>query len=97
MFNFWFHKTLIKSSSQVKWDSHKQNLVNIFHPCLDTTSIQHSLGSHMMPTQNPMDANASIEVLETSCKDGIFCIEHCPPSSHVQCFAMHKTTLQACN
>jgi hypothetical protein len=25
----------------------------------------------MMPTQNPMDANASIKMFETSCKDGI--------------------------
>jgi len=51
----------------------------------------------MMPTQNPMDANASIEVLERSCKDGNLRIEHCPPSSHVRSFVMHKTTLQACN
>jgi hypothetical protein len=33
-----------------------------------------------------------VEVLETPCGNGVWHIERCPPTSHVDCFALQKST-----
>jgi hypothetical protein len=34
-----------------------------------------------------------VEVLEAPCGDGVWHIERCPPMSHVQCFALQKSSM----
>jgi hypothetical protein len=37
-----------------------------------------------------------VEALEVPCGDGVWHIKRCPPMSHVQCFALQKSTKHSC-
>jgi hypothetical protein len=37
-----------------------------------------------------------VEALEVPCEDGVWHIEKCPPMSHVQCYALQKSTKHSC-
>ncbi len=37
-------------------------------------------------------SDGGVEVLEIPCRNGVWHIEQCPPTSHIQCSALQKTT-----
>jgi len=67
--------------------------VNFFHPC-----VTHTIFSSNVDIEEPIvdQIQEDVEVLEAPCGDGVWHIERCPPMSHVQCFALQKSTKHSC-
>jgi hypothetical protein len=74
-------------------DSHRHDHVNLFHPC-----VNHKIASSSVNIEKFVanQIEEDVEVLEAPCRDGVWHIERCPPTLHVQCFALQKSTKHSC-
>jgi hypothetical protein len=70
-------------------DSHRHDCANLFHH-----RVSHIIANSSVNIEKPIanQIEEDVEVLEAPCRDGVWHIEKCPPTSHVQCFDLQKST-----
>jgi hypothetical protein len=80
-------------AARLEGDSHKHDRVNFSHPCVSHTIASPSVNiGELVAYQIEED----VDVLEVPCGDGVWHIERCPPTLHVQCFVLQKSTKHSC-
>jgi hypothetical protein len=74
-------------------DSHRHDHVNFSHP-----RVNHIIANSSVDVEQPIanQIQEDIEVLEIPCDDGVWHIERCPPTLHVQCSKLQKFTKHSC-
>jgi hypothetical protein len=77
----------------LKGDSHKHDRVNFSHPCVSHTIVSPSVNIEELVVDQ---IEEDVEVFEVPCGDGVWHIERCPPTLHVQCSMLQKSTKHSC-
>ncbi len=87
-----------------KGGSHKHDRVNFSHVQVNITSIGINIRMHDDGHFPTIGTNCRIhvlthndkEVFENTYKHGVWCIEHCPQKSNIQCNGLQKNTNHEC-
>jgi hypothetical protein len=67
--------------------------VNFFYLRLNNTIVNSSVNIEELVVDQ---IEKEVEVLEAPCGDGVWHIKRCPPTSHVLCSMLQKSTKHSC-
>ncbi len=70
-----------------KGDSYRHDYVNFSHPCVNHTIVRFVVEIEQLGVDQ---IQGDVEVLEAPCGDGVWHIERCPLTLHVQCSVLQK-------
>jgi hypothetical protein len=87
---FGSYKRKANLALESKGDSHKHDHMYFSHPC-----VCHTIVGSNVNIEKPF-SNQIEEDVEAPCGDGVWHIERCPLTSHVQCSALQKSTNHSC-
>jgi hypothetical protein len=77
-----------------KGDSHRHKCVNFSHSRVNHTIVKFVVEIEQLGVDQ---IQGDVEVLEAPCGDGVWHIERCPLTLHVQCSALQKSAKHSCD